>query len=70
MVFLPDIVMSSKTECFLNKQLDRFHSNLYCLIEQFKDSLLQINFEIAPAYYDFTAMNVLKHNNVRNTSVL
>ena len=36
-------------------------------LQEFKDSKLQMNFEIASASYVMTAMNVIIHNGLRNS---
>ena len=55
-------MVSSRTVLTEPKLLNGFHSNLYFLKEQFKDSKLQTNFETASSSYVMTAMNVIIHN--------
>ena len=59
--------MSSRTLPTEPNLLNGFHSNLYFLNEYFKDSILQMNFEITSASYVMTAMNVIIHNGLRNS---
>ena len=68
-VLIPHVrgIVNKFTDCAYWTPLlqNGFHSNVQFLTEWFRGSKLQINFEMASADYDMTAMNVIIHNGLR-----